>query len=288
MASTAAGNARYVDVDLAQYSDDDKQLTGEAVAFDARPTSFVLRGAGLAIDALIGYTVLILLFIALAYAGDQLDAAATAALRVAILATVFLVIPTLVETLTHGRSLGKLAIGARIVQDDGGATRLRHAFVRSLAGVVEIYLTLGGVAAIVGLLSSRSRRLGDLLAGTYSQLQRMPPQPPPPAPLPPYLAGWASVADVAALPPRLARRIAEFLRHAHTLAPDARLRIATDLARESAPYVSPLPNTDAESFVVAVAALRRDREYAALLGEQARLASVHVALTATPPGFPQR
>ncbi|QDZ16460.1 RDD family protein [Humibacter ginsenosidimutans] len=288
MTATAASNARYVDRSLAEYSDDDRQLTGEAVAFDARPATFVLRGAGLAIDVLAGYALLLGLLLALSAAGSVLDQSATAAIQVTIIVVVFLLVPTLVETLSHGRSLGKLAIGARIVRDDGGAEQLRHAFVRSLAGVIEVYLTFGGIAAITGLLSPRSRRLGDLLAGTYSQLQRMPPTPPAPRPLPEHLAAWATVADVAALPPRLSRRIAEFLRHAQTLVPDARLRVATDLAREAAPFVAPLPNTDAETFLVAVAALRRDREYAALIGQERRLASVQGALSALPPGFPQR
>jgi uncharacterized RDD family membrane protein YckC len=286
--SRAAGTPRYADTALASYADDDRQFTGEAVAVDARPASFVLRAAGLVIDAVASYAVAVLLFLAVAAAHGVLDAAATAALNVAIVAVVFVVVPTVVETLTHGRSLGRLAIGARIVRDDGAAEQLRHAFVRSLAGSIEIYLTLGGIAAVAGLLSPRSKRLGDLLAGTYSQRQRMPAPPPPPQPLPPRLAGWAAVADVAALPPRLARRIAEFLRHAGTLTPDARTRVAMELASEAAPFVSPLPNTDAESFLLAVAALRRDREYAALMTERARLERVEPALTALPPGFPRR
>ncbi|MHA7987231.1 RDD family protein [Rathayibacter sp. CAU 1779] len=288
MTSGAAGNPRFVDTTLNEYADGDRQVTGEAVAFDARAASFVLRAAGLLIDVVATYGVVILLFWALSAASKALDPAATAAIQVAIIAVMFLVVPTAVETLSHGRSLGKLAIGARIVRDDGGAELLRHAFVRSLAGVVEIYLTFGGIAAVTGLLSARSRRVGDWLAGTYSQVQRMPAPPVPPPPLPPHLAGWAVVADVAALPPRLARRIAEFLRHADTLTADARIRVATDLAREASPYVSPLPNTDAESFLVAVSALRRDREYAALMGERVRLARVQPALTALPPGFPPR
>ena len=288
MAGEVAGNEVFVDRTLNEYSAADEQLTGEAVAFDARPTGYVLRAAGLVIDVLAAYVVLILLLIAISAAGQMLDAAASAALQVVALVLVFVIAPTLVETLTRGRSLGKLAVGGRIVRDDGGAEQLRHAFVRSLAGVLEIYLTFGGIAAVVGLVSPRSKRLGDLLAGTYSQQQRMPKAPHVPPPVSPYLMSWAAVADVAALPPRLARRLAEFLRHAETLTPDARARVATELAREASPFVSPLPNTDAESFLVAVAALRRDREYAALMGERARLSAVQPALTALPPGFPDR
>ena len=58
-----------------------------------------------------------------------------------------LIVPMLVETATGGRSLGKLAVGARIVRDDGGAIGLRHAFIRALLGVLEIFMTFGGLAA---------------------------------------------------------------------------------------------------------------------------------------------
>ena len=53
------------------------------------------------------------------------------------------IVPPSSRPLSRGKSLGKLAVGARIVRDDGGATGLRHALIRALAGVVEIYLTIG-------------------------------------------------------------------------------------------------------------------------------------------------
>ena len=57
----------------------------------------------------------------------------------------FVVVPAAVETLSRGRSLGKLAAGLRIVRDDGGAIRFRHAVIRALIGFLEIYLTFGGL-----------------------------------------------------------------------------------------------------------------------------------------------
>src|SRR5690625_7837757 len=65
-------------------------------------------------------------------------------------------VPTLVETLTRGRSLGKLALGLQIVRDDGGPIRFRHAFIRALVGVGEIWLFGGMVAVIVSLLDRKS------------------------------------------------------------------------------------------------------------------------------------
>ncbi len=72
--------------------------------------------------------------------------------------------PIAVETLSHGRSLGKLAFGLRVVRDDGGPIRFRHALVRGAIGVVEILMTFGIIACIASLVSARGRRLGDVFA----------------------------------------------------------------------------------------------------------------------------
>ena len=53
------------------------------------------------------------------------------------------------ETATQGRSLGRWALGSRIVRDDGGAVAFRHAFIRSFVGLFEVVLTFGGVAVTV-------------------------------------------------------------------------------------------------------------------------------------------
>jgi len=198
------------------------------------------------------------------------------------------VLPTTVELASRGRSLGKLAVGARIVRDDGGAIGFRHSFIRALVGVLEIFMTVGAVAALTGLLNTRSKRLGDLLAGTYSQLVRVPKPTPLPLYLAPHLTAWAATADVARLPDRLSRRIAQFIRQAPDLTPAARLGLSTELAREAVPYVSPVPPVDAETFLVAVAVLRRERDARGLELEKQRLERLEPVLGALPHGFPER
>ena len=42
--------------------------------------------------------------------------------------------PLIFETATRGRSLGKMAMGLRVVSDDGGPERFRQALFRALAG----------------------------------------------------------------------------------------------------------------------------------------------------------
>jgi len=263
-------------------------VTGEAVTLDVKPASYILRAAGTIIDWLFSMLVMLGCFLLLLATGGGLDDALLRALGVLILVFGMVVLPTTMELLTHGRSLGRLAVGARIVRDDGGATGFRHAFIRALVGVLEIYMTIGGLAAITGLLNTRSKRLGDLLAGTYSQMERVPRPQPLQLSLPPQLYGWAQTADVGRLPDRLSRRIAQFVRQAPQLTIAARIGLSTELAREAAPYVSPLPPVDAETFLVAVAVLRRHREAAGLALEAERLQRLEPVLDALPHSFPDR
>jgi uncharacterized RDD family membrane protein YckC len=270
---------------------DDAVITGEAVALDLRPASFILRAAGAAIDliAYLGLFVLTVIFVfPVVIESLRLDDALIAALSVVTLVLAIVGIPIAVETLTRGKSLGKLAIGARIVRDDGGAIGFRHSFIRALLGVIEIFMTFGGIAVAVSLLNDRSKRLGDLLAGTYSQYERVGRTDRPVFTVPQPLEQWALTADVARMPDRLSRRIAQFLAQSGKLTPQTRARISRELANEAAPYVSPLPAIDAELFLAGVSAVRRDREYAALQLEAAGLDRLRPALTGLPNAFPDR
>jgi len=270
-------------------SDEYELITGEAVALDVRPAGVILRGAGTLIDWAT-YLLLYLLIMLLSFTllADAMDDALTKAVSIAGLVFAILIVPTLVETVTGGRSLGKFVIGARIVRDDGGAIGLRHSFIRALLGVLEIFMTFGGIAATTGLLNSKSKRLGDLLAGTYSQHERVPRSIAVPRELPGELVGWAQTADVARLPDPLSRRVAQFLRQADALTPFARAKMSTSLAAEVSPYVSPVPAVAAETFLLGVQALRREREYAALQLERAQQERLSPVLTGLPHDFPNR
>ena len=264
-------------------------LTGEAVALDVQPLSFFMRALGTLIDVVV--TVLVLTGFLFAIdrllpAGIAEDTAPIVVIVTVVLAWV--VAPTLVESLTRGRSLGKLAVGGRIVRSDGGAIGIRHAFVRAMLGVLEIWFTLGGLAAITGTFTPRSQRLGDLVAGTYCQRTRNPqlstdmPGPPP------QLAGWVQVADVARLPDRLSRRVAQFVRNSDRMDPLARARVAANLADEVVRFVSPVPAAPPEVFLHAVAAVRRDRQLRALGLQQQRVDALLRGGSDRVPGFPAR
>ena len=146
------------------------------------------------IDVIATISLLIALVVGLAIAAAQTD---EALVQVAILAAIivsFLVFPTAMETLTRGKTLGKMALGLRTVRDDAGPISFQHAFVRALIGVVEIYAFFGGPAFFSALLSSRGKRLGDYAAGTYVVRERVRLQLAQPTPMPPQLAHWAASA----------------------------------------------------------------------------------------------
>ncbi|MEO9201641.1 MAG: RDD family protein [Mycobacterium sp.] len=280
-------------IDQAMMADDSAErelVTGEAVALDVRPANFMLRTAGTLLDVVAQLVLLAVLGWLLLNIGTTLriDEALAQAWMVGLLVFCLVIVPMVVETVTQGRSLGKLAIGARIVRDDGGSIGLRHAFIRALTGVIEIYLTFGGLAALTALLNGKSKRLGDLLAGTYSQHERVPRVVEPVYGVPVSLQGWAPVADVARMPDPLARRVTQFVKQATGMTAHARLEVAEQLAAEVAEYVSPLPAVSAEDLLAGVSAIRRERDHRALVLEAERLDRLRPALTGTPHGFPRR
>lgn len=264
----------------------DEVLTGEAVALDVQPVGYFLSALGALIDMLAGLALLVgFWFVAGWVSGGNL--ALSPALAIGAVAVVTVVVPTAVETASRGRSLGRLIVGSRIVRSDGGAAGFRHAFIRALTGVLELWFTLGAVAGVVGAFTPRSQRLGDLLAGTYAERTRAPRLPAPAGAVPPGLRDWAAIADVGRLPDRVARRAAQFVQGAERLEPASRLRAAAAIADEVRAFVAPVPATDPETFVRAVVAVRRDREYASIQLENARVAR----LTTGPHGlrgFPER
>jgi uncharacterized RDD family membrane protein YckC len=71
------------------------------------------------------------------------------------------------ETWMRGRTVGKAALGLRVVTVEGGPIRFRHAFLRAVGGIVDFVIPPGGSVAIAtALVTPRMQRLGDLAAGT--------------------------------------------------------------------------------------------------------------------------
>ncbi|MBD7918027.1 RDD family protein [Cellulomonas sp. Sa3CUA2] len=266
----------------------DGVVIGEGVVLDSRPASVASRLLAAVVDLLALLVLLVVATIVLSNLSLQLDQYTSRILGIVVLVLVTVVLPTTVETLTRGRSLGKLVAGVRIVRDDGGAIVLRQAFVRALTGVAELWLTLGSVAVICSIAHPRGKRVGDILAGTYGSRVRAAAPVRSSAVMPPQLAGWAANADVARLPDGLALAVRQFLGRAALLHPGSRAELGTRLAADLQPYVSPPPpaGTHPEAFLSAVLAERGRRETLVELERVRREQAEAVLLRRLPHGVP--
>ncbi|MCX5004263.1 RDD family protein [Streptomyces sp. NBC_00638] len=238
-------------------------VTGEAVALELRPAKLPSRALAVLLDLAVAMTVYIVVTIGLVASTAALDEAAQIAVSIASFLLVLIGGPIAVETLSHGRSLGKLACGLRVVRDDGGPIRFRHALVRGAVGVVEILMTFGIVACIASLVSERGRRLGDVFGGTLVVRERIPvgrmPFVPPP---PPWLAGRFAELDLSAVPDGLWLAIRQYLTRMRQLDPQVggamAERLALDLAaRTGVPAPQGVP---AGAYLAAVVQERQTRE----------------------------
>ncbi|MFJ5531447.1 RDD family protein [Streptomyces sp. NPDC093261] len=244
-------------------------VTGEAVALELRPAKLPSRVLAVVLDLVVALTAYVIVMIALVASTSGLDEAAQMAVSIAVFVLVPVGGPIAVETLTQGRSLGKLACGLRVVRDDGGPIRFRHALVRGAVGVVEVLMTFGVVACIASLVSARGRRLGDVFAGTLVVRERVPAGrtafvPPPP----PWLAGRFSELDLSAVPDGLWLAIRQYLTRMQYLDPQVGWamaeRLASDLAARTG---TPAPHgVPPSAYLAAVVQERQAREARRTLG----------------------
>lgn len=243
-------------------------VTGEAVVLDLRVAKLASRALAMALDVLVQFAMLLVSIIVLSFALPDADEALALTLTLVFLVLIMVGYPVVFETLSRGRSLGKLAVGLRVVRVDGGPIRFRHALVRGLAGFVVDFWTLGlfgAVAVIVSLCSSDGRRVGDFLAGTLVIRERVPESAGYPAiGMPPGLEGWASQLDLTHLPDDLALASRQFLARFRELRPEASHALGWGLSQQlgNALGTAVPPGVPPWAFLAAVLAERRRRDHA--------------------------
>lgn len=249
----------------------DQQTIGDAVTLEVALASLGHRFLAFLIDLAVSGVILILLIYFSVQQARGLDAALIAALMITVIALVCLILPVTVEALTGGRSLGKLALGTRVVRVDQGPITLRHSLARGIIGLVEGWMMGFTLAGLSVIFSKRSQRLGDLAAGTLVVRERLPLTLPGPVPMPHQLVGWASQADVASLPPELSMAIRQFLQRRMTLSPHARAVLSQQLLAASLPHVAPPPPpAHPDDILAAILAERGRRDWARLTNDRRR------------------
>ena len=196
------------------------------------------------------------------------DESTANAIALAIVALIFFFVLwgyyVLFETIWHGQSPGKRWTGLRVIQDGGYPIGFSHAAIRNIVRIADFLPFLYIIGAIVMLVDSRSRRLGDLVAGTIVvkeqqeiSLATIGSDQPTPAPWPAQTFGASfptstpgAFAD-SSVYPNLSRigsaeysLLREFLQRRTMLAPDARASLAMQLAQGFARRLDYVPTGD--------------------------------------------
>jgi uncharacterized RDD family membrane protein YckC len=279
-------------------------LTGEAVHLEVRVARLGSRVMARLIDIAVQVALTFALFSSLAIVAALLAASGVIALESAVLTVIqiislvaaFIGYPIAMETLTRGRTMGKLAMGLRVVRDDGGPIAFRQALSRGLVGAaIEwpgfIGAPLTWLVTIWTMVANpQSKRLGDHVAGTMVVHDRTPaawgwvPQ------MPAGLAGWAATLDLTALDDDLALAVRHYLSRNREIREPARSQLGERLAREVAAVTNPPPPAGAPgwAYLAAVHAERHQRAIRQLAAVRSRAAAVWPDLAAaiaipTPP-----
>jgi uncharacterized RDD family membrane protein YckC len=240
-------------------------VTGEAVALELRTAGAGSRGIAAAIDLAVVGALLIVPLVLVAELAGSADSATEAALLLVVYVGVLLGYPVVMETLWHGRTLGKAAMGLRVVRDDGGPIRFRHAFVRGLIGVVvdRPGISVSVLAFVPMLATARNKRLGDVFAGTIVLSERVPGAVDVRVPMPRQLTGWAAGLDLSAVDDGLAMRARQLLIRAGQLSPTALATLQREVAVDLVARVgAPPEGTPDWAVLSAVVAERRQRAIA--------------------------
>jgi uncharacterized RDD family membrane protein YckC len=216
---------------------DSRLVTPEAVVLRFETSGLGSRFLARSLDLLVQFGALLgLLFVAAA--ADRGGGGSTALVIVylfAVFAIIF-VYPAAMETLWRGRTLGKAALGLRVVTREGAPIRFRHAAIRSALFVVD-GLLLGPSVGVLALLISRdNQRVGDIVAGTLVVRERSGARPPMPAAfaVPPGCEPYVDSLDTSGLRSEDYEVVRALLLRAHSFAPAIRY----DLARQVGTHVA--------------------------------------------------
>jgi uncharacterized RDD family membrane protein YckC len=265
-------------------------LTGEAVHVDVRVARLGSRVVARLIDFVLQVVLagalflglLILLGLAAAAGIVRPETPLIQAILIVTIVASIIGYPVAMETLTRGRTFGKMVLGLRVVRDDGGPVMFRHAFARGLIAAAIEFPGFAGAPLTwlatlpVMLASPQGKRLGDHVAGTVVIHERTPsawgwvPR------MPPELAGWAATLDLAGLDDNVALSVRQYLARNREIREPARTQLGQLLAREVAAVTNPPapPGVPGWAYLAAVHAERHRRSQHQLAAVRRRSATV--------------
>lgn len=240
-------------------------VTPEGVVLDLAPAGLASRVLAILIDLSVQLmTVGFLISILAAGAGAAGGEAAFVIVLVVGATAVLLGYPIVLESTWQGRTLGKAALGLRVLTVEGGPIGARHALIRGFLLLVDLYLVPIGVIAVASVLAAgRRQRLGDLVAGTIVVKDAAPARGSFAVrfPAPPGLEGYVATLDTSPLTARQYGVVRSFLLRVEELDPAARGSMAWSLAQrvERRLGVPRHESVHPEAFLACVAAAHQQR-----------------------------
>lgn len=168
------------------------------------------------------------------------------------------------EVAAGGRTPGKRWSGLRVVALSGGAVTVGASVVRNLVRIVDLLPGAYLVGIVLVAVTSKNQRLGDIIAGTLVIRERRSGERDLPwsrdALEPDDTDGATSTWDVSAVTAEEVATVRRFLERRTTLAPDARRRLARELASRLIPkVVGPTEPPPPEDFLVDLVAAKSRR-----------------------------
>jgi uncharacterized RDD family membrane protein YckC len=240
-------------------------VTPEAVVLEFPTASIGSRGVAKLLDLLAQGAALFGLILLIGLASNALPSGVTIALVVFVVFGVVFVYPLAMETLTRGKTIGKMAMGLRVVTVEGAPIRFRNALLRALLLLVELFIFPpgGALAVITMLVNRRDQRLGDVVAGTIVIRERIADSSAVAyAFLPPRgLEAFAASLDTSRVTPDLYRLVRTYLLRVHQLDGAARWALGAQFAQDVSRAVGqlPPPGVPPEAFLVCVVAAYQAR-----------------------------
>lgn len=256
------------------YEDRISIATPEGVELEVTLAGVGSRFVALLIDQFVQWAIVlaVILAVVLGAEGSDSDLGGNAGVLAGafIVLTFFVVMlgyPVWFETRASGRTPGKRAIGLRVVDVDGRPVTFRSSVIRNLVRIVDSLPGTYLVGIIAVLASKRNQRLGDMAAGTIVVMERVGGrdgkrkqpawmQPKVVVEPSPETANW----DVSAVTAEELVTVRRFLERRTSLTPEARSRLALELALRLRPkVVGPDPDMHPEELLLELAALKASR-----------------------------
>ena len=222
-------------------------VTPEGVVLDFDMAGVASRLLARVIDTIIQVSVLYVTVIVAVVVSISAPTAAIVSMIVLAFVVLFLY-PMVLEAYWGGRTVGKYALGLRVVTVEGGPVRIRHTAIRSMLQLIDVFATSGGAAVIAAVTSRHGQRLGDMAAGTYvireKRSKGQMAEREVVIPTPGGMESLADSIDTSNLDTSQGALIRAALIRAPELTDDARLALISDLAdRVSVAIGAPVPPT---------------------------------------------